>query len=263
VNSPECRSWRAVVLPGCQAHATLGSGRLLRSSRPSSTTTLWRDRVGWHPSSSHTAAPMLWPLGEPCTRGGRGSWLPPAFDWVVGCSYLGLPDSGGPVRNPIGANMSLRTRLAIEVGGFDVSIGRVGSRPRGCEETELAIRLTASRPKSVVLYVPAAAVDHHVGKERLGFSYFLRRCWHEGLSKATVVRLAGLSAGLERERSHVAVVIPAALFRDLRSCASGDLTAFMRVTATIGGLATATAGYLTGRARFAGHRRTRSAVLSR
>lgn len=73
--------------------------------------------------------------------------------------------------------------------------------------------------------------------------------------------LAGLSAGLERERSHVAVMIPAALFRDLRSCASGDLTAFMRVAATIGGLATAMAGYLTGRARFAGHRRTRSAVL--
>ena len=178
----------------------------------------------------------------------------------LGCwlQLSGATGLGGPVRNPIGANMSLRTSLAIEVGGFDASIGRVGSRPRGCEETELAIRLTMSRPKSVILYVPAAAVDHHVGKERLGFSYFLRRCWHEGLSKATVVRLAGLSAGLERERSHVAVVIPAALLRDLRSCASGDLTAFMRVTATIGGLATATAGYLAGRIRFAAHRRTRA-----
>ena len=188
----------------------------------------------------------------------RPRWLPPAFDWVVGCSYVGLPDSVGPVRNPIGANMSMRTRLALEVGGFDASVGqRPGGNLRRCDETELAIRLTASRPRSVVLHVPVAAVDHHVGKERLRFSYFLRRCWHEGLSKAVVVRLAGRSVGLERERRHVATVIPAALLRDLRSCIAGDLTAFMRMIATIGGLAAATAGYLIGRVRLAGSRQAR------
>lgn len=177
----------------------------------------------------------------------RPGWLPPTFDWVVGCSYLGLPDSVGVVRNPIGANMSLRTRLALQVGGFDGAVGRVGGRPRGCEETELAIRLTASRPGSVVLYVPAAGVDHHVGQERLRFGYFLRRCWHEGRSKATVVRLAGAAAGLERERRHAAAVIPAALLRDLRSLAAGDWIALPRICAAVGGLMAATAGYLTGR----------------
>lgn len=45
----------------------------------------------------------LWP-------GQRPRWLPPAFDWVVGCSYAGLPEKTGVVRNPIGANMSMRTR---------------------------------------------------------------------------------------------------------------------------------------------------------
>ena len=92
--------------------------------------------------------------------------------------------------------MSLRTTLAREVGGFDIGIGRVGTRPVGCEETELAIRLTAARPASAVFYVPVATVDHHVAPERLRLSYFLRRCWHEGVSKANVVRLAGASAGL-------------------------------------------------------------------
>ena len=195
----------------------------------------------------------------------RPRWLPPAFDWVVGCSYLGLPGTVGPVRNPIGANMSMRTNLALEVGGFDASVGQSGGNLQRCDETELAIRLTASEPESVVLYVPAAAVDHHVGEERLRFSYFLRRCWHEGLSKALVVRLAGSSVGLERERRHVAVVIPRALLRDLRSCAAGDLPAFMRMTASIGGLAAATAGYLTGNARLAGRPRAarRSAPGSR
>lgn len=181
-----------------------------------------------------------WPKARP-------RWLPPAFDWVVGCSYVGLPDTVSPVRNPIGANMSLRTRLALDVGGFDGAVGRVGSRPRGCEETELAIRLTARRPGSVVLYVPAAGVDHHVGQERLKAGDFLRRCWHEGRSKAIVVRLVGSSAGLERERRQAAVVIPAALAKELRRLANGDLSAVLRMTATLAGLAAASAGYVTGR----------------
>ena len=76
----------------------------------------------------------------------RPRWLPPEFDWVVGCSYRGLPETVSVVRNPIGASMSLRTSLALEAGGFDDAVGRVGTSPRGCEETELAIRLTASPP---------------------------------------------------------------------------------------------------------------------
>lgn len=198
---------------------------------------------------------------HPWWPGLRPSWLPPAFDWVVGCSYLGRPDSVGPVRNPIGANMSRRNRPALEVRGFDASVARMGSKPRGWEEIELAIGLTARRPKSVVLYVPAA-VDHHVGEECLRFSDFLRRCWHEGLSKAAVVRLAGSSAGLERERRHIAVVIPSTLLRALRRLAAGDSGASMRMTAAIAGLTTVTAGYLIGRAGRAERSRIRSQVLS-
>lgn len=181
--------------------------------------------------------------------GARPRWLPPTFDWVVGCSYVGLPEMPGVVRNPIGANMSMRTRLALEVGGFDAGVGRVGSRPRGCEETELAIRLTARRPGSAVLYVPLSAVDHHVARERLSVRYFLRRCWHEGKSKADVVRLAGAKAGLARERRHAAAVIPASLLQDLRAAVSGEPAAVTRIVASAGGLAAATAGYLAGRAR--------------
>lgn len=177
----------------------------------------------------------------------RPPWLPAEFDWVVGCSYRGLPETTGQVRNPIGASMSMRTDLALEVGGFDESVGRVGANTRGCEETELSIRLTASRAGSVILYVPAAAVDHHVAPERLAVGYFLRRCWHEGMSKADVVRLAGAAAGLQRERRQTAVVIPAALIRELRGLATGHVSAAARIFATIAGLAAASAGYFGGR----------------
>jgi O-antigen biosynthesis protein len=192
----------------------------------------------------------LWPELAP-------RWLPPEFYWVVGCSYLGLPESVSEIRNPIGANMSMRTGSALEAGGFDGGMGRRGANTRGCEETELAIRLTARQPGGAVMYVPAAAVDHNVAPERLRLGYFIRRCWHEGQSKADVVRLAGFGSGLERERRHAALVIPAALLRELRRLLTGDATALVRMVASIAGLTSATAGYATGRIRQAAGRQLR------
>jgi glycosyltransferase involved in cell wall biosynthesis len=176
----------------------------------------------------------------------RPAWLPPEFDWVIGCSYSGLPESSAAIRNPIGANMSFRTQAALEAGGFNADIGRVAGLPRGCEETELAIRVTAQLG-ATVMYVPEAAVDHVVGPERARVTYFLRRCWHEGRSKAAIVRLVGASSGLERERRQAAVVIPAALRRDLRSLLRGKPSGGMRMAASVGGLGVAAAGYITGR----------------
>lgn len=181
-----------------------------------------------------------WPGSQP-------RWLPPEFYWVVGCSYRGLPEDISSVRNPIGANMSMRTDLALEVGGFAANIGRVGTRPTGCEETEIAIRLTAGRPGSAILYVPKAAVDHQVAPERLSPGYFLRRCWHEGKSKAVVVRHVGASAGLERERRHVLTVIPIALIGNIREVITGDMGGFPRFITLLAGLSATVAGYLSGR----------------
>jgi glycosyltransferase involved in cell wall biosynthesis len=42
----------------------------------------------------------------PMWRGPSPDWFPPEFFWVIGCTYLGLPEQTGPVRNMIGANMS-------------------------------------------------------------------------------------------------------------------------------------------------------------
>lgn len=186
---------------------------------------------------------------HPRWPGTRPRWLPPAFDWVVGCSYAGLPAAPGPVRNPIGANMSLRTGPALAAGGFDTGVGRLGAKPTGCEETELAIRLTAGRPGAAVWYAPAAQVDHHVAADRVRLRYFLRRCWHEGRSKARVVARAGTPAGLAAERRQALRVIPAAVAADLRAAAGGDGAALLRALAAAGGLAVTVAGYGYGRAR--------------
>lgn len=218
-------------------------------------------RSGWLES-------LVVPLNDPNVVGTAGNvqpvwphhrpkWLPPEFDWVVGCSYQGLAVSEGVVRNPIGGNMGMRTRDVIEAGGFDARVGHVGETSRGGEETDLAIRLTSLHPGSVIRYVPEAIVDHHIEIDRARFSYFLARCWNEGASKAVVVRLNG-SKGLESERRYVAGVLPAAIRRDLLAIIRGDLSGFARIAATISGLTVTMLAYALGRARFIALTRTRS-----
>ena len=74
----------------------------------------------------------------------RPRWMPPTFDWVVGCTYEGHPVTATEVRNPIGANMSVRRSVLERLGGFRVGIGREGAGVAGCEETELCIRMRAA-----------------------------------------------------------------------------------------------------------------------
>lgn len=198
----------------------------------------------------------------PLWQAGKPRWLPSEFYWVVGCSYPGLPNRPGTVRNPIGANMSMRTKPAREAGGFYAAVGRIGAKPRGCEETVLAIRLTAIQPGSAVIYIPDAAVDHRVTHERATFRYFMRRNWHEGQSKATVVRLTGAKAGLQRERRHVTRVLPAAVLRDLGSAIRGDASALARALATVSGFTAAVIGFVTGCASSIAVREDRSRSAS-
>ncbi|WP_328953891.1 glycosyltransferase family 2 protein [Kitasatospora purpeofusca] len=179
-------------------------------------------------------------LVRPWWRTGRPDWFPPEFDWVVGCSYRGLPVRAAPVRNLIGANMSFRRAEVLAAGGFRTDLGRVGRRPLGCEETDLCIRLAAQHPGAVLRYEPAAAVHHRVPAARTTFGYFAARCWAEGCSKAAVVRYDGAAAGLASERAYLRHTVPVALLRSLRrrrTATAGALCAGVAVTAT---------GYLTG-----------------
>src|SRR4051794_18362617 len=138
----------------------------------------------------------LWPAERP-------RFIPYEFDWVVGCTYRGLPTTTSPVRNLIGANMSLRRDVFEAVGGFSTDVGRVGTRPVGCEETELCIRAGRQLPGTRLVYVPAARVRHRVSDDRARWRYFRARCWSEGLSKAVVSRHAGRSDSLSSERAYV------------------------------------------------------------
>ena len=129
---------------------------------------------------------------------GRPAWFPEEFDWVVGCTYRGMPQAQAPVRNLIGCNMSLRREVFAEVGGFRPGIGRVGTLPVGCEETELCIRVRQRWPQGELVYVPAAVVRHRVPQGRATWEYFRSRCYddevHLGSVVASLHALVSLSA---------------------------------------------------------------------
>jgi glycosyltransferase involved in cell wall biosynthesis len=184
---------------------------------------------------------------DPAWAEGRPGWFPREFDWVVGCTYRGMPEAASPVRNLIGCNMSFRREVFEDLGGFTAGIGRLGTRPVGCEETELCIRISQRRPGSVILFDPRAVVHHHVPGSRGTWAYFRSRCYAEGLSKAAVSALVGAGQGLADERSYTTRTLPKGVVQGIVAGVKGDTGGFGRAAAIVAGVGIATVGYGLGR----------------
>jgi GT2 family glycosyltransferase len=177
---------------------------------------------------------------------GRPAGFPAEFEWVVGCSYTGMPTERAAVRNVIGANMSLRRSVMDRVGGFRNGIGRVGRLPVGCEETELCIRASQAIPDGVFVYEPRARVSHSVPGSRATWRYFRSRCYAEGISKARVAASTGARDALSSEVSYVRRTLPRGVARGLADAFGGDASGLSRACLIVGGLASTGAGYLVG-----------------
>ncbi|MFJ6297783.1 glycosyltransferase family 2 protein [Streptomyces griseoviridis] len=182
--------------------------------------------------------------------GRRPAWFPEEFDWVVGCTYRGLPPGRVRVRNVLGGNASFRRTAFDAAGGFATGIGRDGDRrPLGGEETELCIRLGQLRPDAVLLIDDRAVIHHRVPAAREHFGYFRARTYAEGLSKALVARSVGAGKGLESERRYTTRVLPAGVVRGLRDAVLARPGGAGRAGAIVAGVLTAAGGYLVGSVR--------------
>ncbi len=170
----------------------------------------------------------------------RPAWFPEEFDWVVGCTYKGMPTESTPVRNLIGCNMSFRRAVSEQIGGFRDGIGRVGTHPVGCEETEFCIRANQRFAGKHFLFAPAARVFHNVPASRANFNYFRARCYAEGLSKALIGRFIGKGDSLSSETSYATRTLPLGVLRGLATLRPSG---FGRAAAIVVGLLTTTYGY--------------------
>jgi GT2 family glycosyltransferase len=176
--------------------------------------------------------------------GAQPSWFPEEFGWVVGCDYRGLPGDQQPVRNPIGANMAIRRYVIDAVGGFSTDVGRVGTTPAGCEETDLSIRIGQAKPDLRIIRITSARVNHLVPASRQTWRYFLSRCFHEGRSKKILSARVGTNDGLDSERTYVMRTLTTGFARELFAPFSGNLTGPARAVAIAAGLAATGCGYL-------------------
>lgn len=184
---------------------------------------------------------------EPLWEAGRPGYFGEELDWIVGCSHRGLPRVASEVRNVIGANMSFRLDVIRTVGGFNHSLGRQGSTPLGCEETEICIRSTMGAPGCRIVYEPAALVRHHVPANRGTVRYMLSRSWSEGISKAQVSHVVGHKRALGPERRYVRSILPRAVFSAMYDWTRGDPAGLGRAAAYVAVVGCTAAGYLRGR----------------
>lgn len=141
----------------------------------------------------------------------RSLWLPEELDWIVGCSYKGLPTKRAEIRNPIGCNMSFRKEVFDKIGYFRTDIGRFGNMLLCNEETEFAIRALKRMPDSKIIYEPSSIVYHKVRKDRERLRYVWTRSFYEGISKAIISFKSGTPKVLSTENSYLKLLISQAI----------------------------------------------------
>lgn len=185
---------------------------------------------------------------DPYWLGERPDWFPEEFYWVIGCSYKGMPEQIQSMRNLFGGCMVIRRDIFEQVGGFHTDIGRIGTIPLGCEETELCIRANQRNPDKSFVYDPGAKIYHKIPTKRTNWKYFRSRCYAEGLSKAMVAQLVGANSGLSAETNYTLKTLPAGVLRGLWDSIKGiNLSGVSRASAIVLGFTTTVIGYLWGR----------------
>ena len=120
---------------------------------------------------------------------GKPSFLPEEFYWLIGVTHRGFADGAGEVRNTFGSNISFRTNLFEELGGFNISIGgRKGDKNLQGGETELCARMRTEYDQGI-WYVPEAEVAHKVFQYRTKVGWLLDRAFWQGYSKRAMEAL--------------------------------------------------------------------------
>ena len=140
---------------------------------------------------------------KPLWASERPFWFPEELDWIIGCSYKGLPAKKAIVRNPIGCNMSFRRFVFEKIGHFCSDVGRHGKKLLlDGEEAEFCLRASNSLPSSKVVYDPLAIVYHKVEARRLTIKYVTKRAFYQGISKARIANYELGSKALSPEREY-------------------------------------------------------------
>jgi glycosyltransferase involved in cell wall biosynthesis len=183
---------------------------------------------------------------EPLWNISRPRWFPLEFDWVVGCSYLGMPEQATPVRNVWSNSMAIRRDVFDAIRGFRDDFGKIGNYSQP-EDTDLCLRAAVHNGGGSWIYEPKAVAGHQVPADRATFNFFLKRCYNEGQGKAALASLNGVAESTSVERSYIRHVLPYGFTRGLLEMLRGELSGAARSLTIVAGMSLAAAGYLASR----------------
>jgi glucosyl-dolichyl phosphate glucuronosyltransferase len=121
-----------------------------------------RVSLDWGTTAPHWLPARYWPIYTHVDHGNEGHFLRPD-------EYL------------VGANMAFRKDVLLDLGGFDVRLGRQGSTLLSGEEAALLARL---RERNLpIYYQPSALVWHAVPPHRRRVRWLCRRLFWDGASQ--------------------------------------------------------------------------------
>jgi glycosyltransferase involved in cell wall biosynthesis len=113
----------------------------------------------------------------------RPRWL---HDRLLG--HVSVVDWGGEYRVAApnewfaGTNVSYRTDLVLRHGGFNPSLGRVGSGISLMSNEEIELSEAIKAAGKLLVYAPEARVDHLVDRKRLSRTWFRKRAAWQAVS---------------------------------------------------------------------------------
>jgi glycosyltransferase involved in cell wall biosynthesis len=184
----------------------------------------------------------IWVAGKP-------EFLPEEFYWLVGVTHRGFAESGEEVRNTFGSNISFRTEVLKELGGFATEVGRQGEKNLQAHETEFCARMREEYGKGVI-YNPDAKVGHKVFEWRTDKRWLLERSFWQGYSKRAMETLVSEESS-EEESDFLKQLLFEFVPSRVRSLVAGpnvteakQLLALFVLTGTVG------VGYLYGLAKW-------------
>ena len=183
---------------------------------------------------------------EPLWKTSRPWWFPVEFDWVIGCSYLGMPETTAPVRNVWSNNMAIRRAVFDTIEGFRDDFGKIDAHSQP-EDTDLCLRAAVHTDGGLWIYEPKAVAFHQVPADRTTFNFFLKRCYNEGQGKAALASLNGITESTSAERRYVRYVLPYGFIRGLVEMLRGEVSGAVRSMAIVAGMSCASAGYIASR----------------
>jgi len=181
--------------------------------------------------------------------GKRPYWFPEELDWIVGCTYKGLPCHGNEIRNVPGCNMVFAKEVFNEAGLWESKIGSIGQSLKGGEEAELCIRIKNKIPDCLILWEPNAIIHHKVPHSRANIRWVLKNSFDQGVCKAKIKKLCNNATGqaLTTEDSYLRYLLFKSIPERLRKFwEKGSLP---QMGAIIISIAATGLGYLIGRRR--------------